>query len=239
MSVTIDAAAYVATHPDFESVKIGCSSKYRRRVKTLGSYGWVHYRALAVPNVDMALAVEQAALFEVRHRLGVPAHLTSDLMASGWSETSSARLLPPSSAWDVLCEAAAVMHLLPFVRHNAQYPLGAPIRPRTAARSRVYRAGVEAVQRDGLSAAEAAARFEVDIRTAQRWVKAAGLTPEVPDVPAAFAERTEAARRRRADAITYMRDNPDAVVAEIAQRFGVSTRTVQRWWQTQDEENAQ
>ncbi|WP_160311696.1 hypothetical protein [Streptacidiphilus melanogenes] len=58
-------------------------------------------------------------------------------------------------------------------------------------------------------------------------------------VPEAFAERTEAARRRRADGIAYMRANPDAVVAEIAQRFGVSTRTVQRWWQTQDEENPQ
>ncbi|WP_042427465.1 hypothetical protein [Streptacidiphilus anmyonensis] len=58
-------------------------------------------------------------------------------------------------------------------------------------------------------------------------------------VPEAFAERTEAARRRRADGIAYMRDNPDAVVAEIAKRFGVSTRTVQRWWQTQDEENPQ
>lgn len=57
------------------------------------------------------------------------------------------------------------------------------------------------------------------------------------EVPPAFVERTEAHRRRRADAIAYMRDNPDAVVAEIAQRFGVSMRTVQRWSQNQEGEN--
>jgi hypothetical protein len=232
-------AAYVATHPGFQSVKIGCSSKYRHRLKTLGSHGWVPYRVLAVSNLDMALAIEQAALFRIRHRLAVPAHLTPELIPDGWSETSSARLLPPASAWDLLCEEAAVLYLLPFVSHTAHYASTAVIRPSIADRSRICRAGVEAVQRDGLSAAEVAARFKVDVRTGQRWVRAAGLSQGPVRMPVAFTERTETNRRRRADAAAYMSDNPDATAADVGQKFGVSLRTVQRWIQTQEGEETQ
>jgi hypothetical protein len=58
-------------------------------------------------------------------------------------------------------------------------------------------------------------------------------------VPAPLAEHTEANQRRRADALSYIGDNPDATAADVAAQFGVSLRTVQRWIQTQDEENAQ
>lgn len=62
----------------------------------------------------------------------------------------------------------------------------------------------------------------------------ARLSPEPPQaVPAAFAERTQAARRRRADALAFMGDNPQATPADVAARFGVSLRTVQRWIQAQ------
>jgi hypothetical protein len=64
----------------------------------------------------------------------------------------------------------------------------------------------------------------------------AGLSPTVP---AAFAERTEAHRQRRADALQFLDDNPDATAADIAQKFGVSLRTVQRWTQTQEGEETQ
>jgi hypothetical protein len=52
-----------------------------------------------------------------------------------------------------------------------------------------------------------------------------------PTVPPALAEHTEANRRRRADALAYMGDNPGATPADVAERFGVSLRTVQRWLQ--------
>lgn len=58
-------------------------------------------------------------------------------------------------------------------------------------------------------------------------------------VPTAFAERTEANRRRRADALQFIDDNPQAAPADIAARFGVSLRTVQRWQQTQEGDEAQ
>jgi hypothetical protein len=63
-----------------------------------------------------------------------------------------------------------------------------------------------------------------------------GRTVAAPsqELPTAFVERTEANRQRRADATTFMRDNPDATPADVAQRFGVSLRTVQRWIQTQE-----
>lgn len=53
-------------------------------------------------------------------------------------------------------------------------------------------------------------------------------------VPAPLAERTEANRRRRADALQFIGDNPDVEAVDVAARFGVSVRTVQRWLQTQD-----
>lgn len=56
----------------------------------------------------------------------------------------------------------------------------------------------------------------------------------VQAVPEAFTERTEAARRRRADALQFLGDNPDVTAADIAHKFGVSLRTVQRWTQTQE-----
>jgi hypothetical protein len=65
-----------------------------------------------------------------------------------------------------------------------------------------------------------------------------GRTVAAPsqELPTAFAERTAANRRRRADGIAYLSDNPDATPADVAQRFGVSLRTVQRWIQTQEGE---
>lgn len=53
-------------------------------------------------------------------------------------------------------------------------------------------------------------------------------------VPAPLAEHTEANRRRRAEALQFIDDNPDAEAADVAKQFGVSLRTVQRWIQAQE-----
>lgn len=71
---------------------------------------------------------------------------------------------------------------------------------------------------------------------AQAAPTVAGLSQAVPT---AFVERTEANRRRRADALSYIGDNPDATAADVAQKFGVSLRTVQRWQQSEEGDETQ
>jgi hypothetical protein len=106
---------YVVTHPAAGSLKIGHGSEATSgpdRVENLGRYGWQLYRRLFVASPRQAFLIEQATLFEVRHRLHAPQYLPSgSIPVGGSTETVSVRLVPPRLAWDLLCEQAGLAWL--------------------------------------------------------------------------------------------------------------------------------
>jgi hypothetical protein len=110
-----DPYVYVITHPALESVKIGHGAEggeQQDRVERLGRYGWQIYRRLFVASPEFAYTIEQATLFQIRHRLHAPQHLpTGAIPIGGWTETVSAALVPPRRVWDVLCAEAGVAWL--------------------------------------------------------------------------------------------------------------------------------
>lgn len=116
MKTPAPGLTYVLTHPGYRSVKVGFTTEGSDRIEGLGRRGWILHRSLRLQTPDLARAVEQAALFQIRHRLSVPVHLTADLMHAGWTETVSARLLPASAVWQLVCEEAGALYLAPVVR---------------------------------------------------------------------------------------------------------------------------
>lgn len=109
---------YVMTHPGFRSIKVGYARPDARRIGQLMRRGWQPYRTLIVQSPQMARRIEQATLFELRHRLHVPVHLTRAHMgrAGGWTETVSAERISPSDVWDLVCEQGAIEQLAPIVK---------------------------------------------------------------------------------------------------------------------------
>jgi hypothetical protein len=101
---------YIVTHPVLESVKVGHGAESARqpdRIESLGRYGWQIYRRLFMASPKLAYTVEQATLFQLRHRYHAPQHLPAGAIpVGGWTETASASLVPPRLAWDVLCAEA-------------------------------------------------------------------------------------------------------------------------------------
>jgi hypothetical protein len=106
---------YVYTHPGFRAIKVGYTSIRSRRLQELARRGWEPYRTLLLATSDLARQTEQAALFEIRHRLHVPQYLTAAQMVNGWTETSSLALITASRVWDVVCEQAGQIQLSPSV----------------------------------------------------------------------------------------------------------------------------
>lgn len=119
---------YVMTHPGYQSVKVGHTGAEGQRVHQLVKHGWHPYRHLHSISIEQARAIEQATLFYIRFRLGVPVHLTRAHMghAAGWTETSSASLITAREAWEHVCEHAALEQLAPIV---ASVPPVRPYRP--------------------------------------------------------------------------------------------------------------
>lgn len=105
------ALTYVVTHPGFRAVKVGYATTNSRRLEELGRRGWEPYRALAVATNELARQIEQAALFELRHRRYVPPFLTSVEMRIGWTETASLGLTSARELWGIVCEQAALIQL--------------------------------------------------------------------------------------------------------------------------------
>jgi hypothetical protein len=107
---------YVLTHPDFKSVKVGVTTYGSRRRRDLWRrQGWLPYKELRSASKPLAETVEQGVLLHLRHGLGIPIHLTPDLMAEGWTETVSARLMSPEAVWDLVCLEGAALQLSPSV----------------------------------------------------------------------------------------------------------------------------
>jgi hypothetical protein len=106
---------YVVTHSEFGSVKVGCTTYQSRRLRDLWRQGWELHDALRLPSKGFAQMVEQGVLLHLRHRLGLPPHLTAELMPHGWSETVSARLIDAAGVWNLVCEEAAAIQMAPVV----------------------------------------------------------------------------------------------------------------------------
>lgn len=98
---------YVVTHSGFRSVKVGCTTERAGRLLYLARHGWLLHEQLRLQSKGMAQMIEQRVLFQLRHRLGFPAHLNHELMGHGWSETVSASLIEAAGVWDLVCEEAA------------------------------------------------------------------------------------------------------------------------------------
>jgi hypothetical protein len=111
----MNAVVYVLTNPDYGSSKIGHTHVPHARMRELGKYGWWQYRALNVASKNVAWAIEQRALFTLRHRLLVPQHLTAELLPAGWTETASQALISLEEVWQTVCVAAAEIHMEPEV----------------------------------------------------------------------------------------------------------------------------
>lgn len=107
---------YVITHPEFRAVKVGYTTPKAKRLEQFGRRGWQPYRSLEVATSAIARQIEQASLFEIRHRRLVPAYLTPNEMHEfGWTETSSLGLITAREVWDVVCWQAGVVYLSPHV----------------------------------------------------------------------------------------------------------------------------
>lgn len=106
---------YVLIHPSLESIKVGYTSTADKRIERFIRRGWEIYRALHFASPALARDVEQATLFQLRHRLHVPQHLPSVALgrALGSTETSSARLVSPEQVWEIVCEEAGRILLSP------------------------------------------------------------------------------------------------------------------------------
>jgi len=107
---------YVLVHPGFRAVKVGYTSPRTKRLEELGRRGWIVYRRLEVGAPEAARQIEQATLFELRHRLYIPPYLTrTDMRAFGWTETSSLGLIEAREVWDIVCHQAGLLYLSPHV----------------------------------------------------------------------------------------------------------------------------
>ena len=109
------ALTYVITHPEFRAVKIGYTDSKSRRLEAFGRRGWRPYRALEVATSEIARCIEQASLFDIRHRRLVPQYLTANEMQFGWTETSSLGLVTAREVWDLVCWQASLIYLAPHV----------------------------------------------------------------------------------------------------------------------------
>ena len=123
---------YVMTHAGFRSIKIGHTGAEEDRVPQLMKHGWQPYRHLRSMSVDQARRIEQATLFDIRFRLGIPVQLTRAHMghAAGWTETSSANLITAREAWELVCEQAALDQLAPVVASVPPVRSYRPVPPR-------------------------------------------------------------------------------------------------------------
>lgn len=121
MSARKQAAAgvvYVITHPDFHSLKVGYTTASSHRIEQFMKHGWQPFRQLLVADARLARRVEQAVLFELRHRLYIKPHLTRAHMAhdAGWTETASAALISAKELWNLVCEQAVAEQLAPVLQ---------------------------------------------------------------------------------------------------------------------------
>ncbi|WP_329616451.1 hypothetical protein OG244_28395 [Streptomyces brevispora] len=106
------AITYVITHPGYRAVKLGYTGAESDRIEQLARHGWQSFRRLSLVSSRLAWEVEQAALFQIRHRLYIPPYLTSGQMPSGgWTETASLSLIDAREAWEIVLEEAAAAHL--------------------------------------------------------------------------------------------------------------------------------
>lgn len=108
---------YVFSHPVLESVKVGYTTPSAKRFQELFRRGWAPYRFLRSESATLAREIEQAALFDIRFRLYVPAHLVREqlLGIDGWSETSSLTLISAAEVWEIVCQQAALIQLAPGI----------------------------------------------------------------------------------------------------------------------------
>lgn len=106
---------YVVSHPALRSVKIGHGSEAvgrEGRIEELGRHGWQLHRRLFVKSTQFAYAVEQATLFQIRHRMHAPQHLPAGgIPVGGWTETVSATLVNAEAVWGLLCTEAGLAWL--------------------------------------------------------------------------------------------------------------------------------
>lgn len=123
---------YVMTHSGFRSVKVGHTGAEEDRVPQLMKHGWEPYRSLRSISVEQARRIEQATLFCIRFRLGIPVHLTRAHMghAAGWTETSSAALIAAGEAWELVCEQALLEQLASIVERVSPASSYRPVPPR-------------------------------------------------------------------------------------------------------------
>ncbi|WP_328903268.1 GIY-YIG nuclease family protein [Streptomyces sp. NBC_00441] len=136
MSSAIDPAAgvvYVITHPDFRSLKVGFTTTSSKRVEQFMKHGWQPFQRLLVADARLARKVEQAVLFELRHRLHIAPHLTRAHMThdAGWTETASAALISANELWNLVCEQAGLEQLAPVLRRAPRQRWGPTPHPRT------------------------------------------------------------------------------------------------------------
>lgn len=107
---------YVLAHPVRRAVKVGYTSPGAGRVEGFMRDGWQLQYRLYVATPAMARDIEQATLFELRHRLHIQPFLTSDRMnTGGWTETASVSLLTPRHLWEIVCEQAGLLQMSPLV----------------------------------------------------------------------------------------------------------------------------
>jgi len=126
----MNGVTYVLIHPDFRAVKVGQTTAKAKRLGELGRRGWNVYRRLEVATAGLAREIEQAVLFELRHRRYIPPYLTQNEMRTfGWTETSSLGLITAEEVWDLVCQQAAATYLAPHIvgppdgrRNNGSVP---------------------------------------------------------------------------------------------------------------------
>lgn len=107
---------YVLVHPGSRAVKVGYTSPKAKRLEEFGRRGWIVYRRLEVGTPETARQIEQATLFEIRHRLYIPSYLTrNEMRAFGWTETSSLGLIEAREVWDIVCQQGGLLYLSPHV----------------------------------------------------------------------------------------------------------------------------
>jgi hypothetical protein len=112
----VTGLTYVLTHPGFRAVKVGYTTPKSKRLEDLGRRGWEVFRRLEVATPKVAREIEQAALFEIRHRLYIPSYLTQfEMRQFGWTETSSLGLITAREVWDIVCSQAGMVYLSPCV----------------------------------------------------------------------------------------------------------------------------
>lgn len=129
----VPGVVYVITHPDFHSVKVGYTTASSTRIEQFMKRGWQPFRQLFTTDARLARRVEQAVLFDLRHRLHIAPHLTRAHMAhdAGWTETASALLITADALWGLVCEQAGLEQLAPIVRRTPFKRQGPGYHPRT------------------------------------------------------------------------------------------------------------